>query len=146
MKHNLSWTVKIENFNGRKICDFNIFDIEFNNIKKTKKNSATKEEFADKIKTILMSMFWSRCQWELLIKKKNNRIILTSLFDNIAKISLDVTDDTSFDWLSFYEKHVKEQVFRDYAKIDVFDQLMFRWNDFIDYCWNTHFPYERKKK
>ena len=48
---------------------------------------------------------------------------------------VDVTDDNNFDWKIFAEQHIKKQIYKNKAKIDVYDQLKFRWNDFITYVW-----------
>ena len=58
--------------------------------------------------------------------------------------AIDVTDDTSFDWHSFADTHIDRQLYRNTAKIDVWDQLRWKWAELVDYCWYTRLPYERK--
>lgn len=31
-------------------------------------------------------------------------------------------------------------------KIDVYDQIMMNWEQFVDYCWNFHHKYQRNAK
>ena len=49
---------------------------------------------------------------------------------------LDVTDDTSFDWKDFAEMHIKMQIYGNKAKIDIWNQIEYRFDEFIDYCWD----------
>jgi hypothetical protein len=58
-------------------------------------------------------------------------------------VAIDVTDDVRFDWWDFANCHLDRQHYSDKAKIDIFDQLQWRWNRLIDYCWYTRLPYER---
>ena len=41
------------------------------------------------------------------------------------------------------KEHINKQIYENKAKIDVFDQLEWKWNEFIDYCWYTRLKYER---
>ena len=36
-----------------------------------------------------------------------------------------------------------KQIYKNEAKIDIFDQLEYRWDEFIDLCWHTRLRYER---
>ena len=56
-----------------------------------------------------------------------------------------MTDETDFDWISFAEKHINPKDEQE-AKIDVWDQLEYRWSEFVDYVWNYHHKWQRKKK
>jgi hypothetical protein len=57
---------------------------------------------------------------------------------------LEVFLDSSFDWLCFAKQHIEKQIYSNKAKIDIYDQLAWRWDEFVDYCWYTRLPYERK--
>ena len=69
---------------------------------------------------------------------KDGRIFLNSHFGarRDAEPILDVTDDDSFDWKGFAEKHIKMQIFGDKAKIDIWCQIEHRFDEFISYCWD----------
>jgi len=54
------------------------------------------------------------------------------------------TDREDFDWRSFAEFHIGKQIYKNEAKIDVFDQLEWKWDEFVDYCWYTRLRYERR--
>ena len=64
------WNVFIENFNGKKIESYNIFDhrrfmedIEDN----YKKNKNDYEAFCKQLKMDLQYYYWSKCEWEVII-------------------------------------------------------------------------------
>jgi short subunit dehydrogenase-like uncharacterized protein len=59
------------------------------------------------------------------------------------KVAIDVTTDLSFDWFGFANYHLSKQIYGNSAKIDVWDQLAWQWEAFVDYCWHTGLPYER---
>lgn len=63
------WYVYIYNLNHRKIETYNIFNhgTFFKYYIKALEESATKEEFADKIQSELRYYFWSKCEWEIEI-------------------------------------------------------------------------------
>jgi hypothetical protein len=42
----------------------------------------------------------------------------------------------NFDWLGFAKYHIDDQVYKSEAKIDVYNQVMFAWDKFIDNCWS----------
>ena len=54
---------------------------------------------------------------------------------------LDVTDDDNFNWVDFYDSLDKVK-YNDNLKIDIYDQVMYRYEEFIDYVWNS---YKRRK-
>ena len=65
------------------------------------KECSIKEEFAERISRELFYYFGSKCEYELIITRKDNKITLPSWMGNKEGI-LDVTDDTDFDWNGFY--------------------------------------------
>lgn len=142
------WMVLYHNFNSGKIEQYNVLKYRENDIKKIRKKCETKEEFAEKLRREMMYYYWSKCEWEMILTKtEDNRIILTPWCGckNPEEVKIDVTDNTDFDWIGFADKHIKEQVYQNIAKIDVFDQLQYRWDEFVDYVWNYHFKYQRKR-
>lgn len=146
----LSWLVANYDINANKITYYDVLRYREDNIKKLKKKCETKEEFSDGLRREMMYYYWSKCEAEILIKRTDdNRIILSSwICSNPEDIEIDVTDRTDFDWIGFADKHIKEKGYRNQnvAKIDIFDQLSWNWSDFVNYCWNHRFKYERKRK
>lgn len=142
----LSWFVTYYDINADKIECYNILKHREDFIKKLKKKCDTKEEFAEKLRREMMYRFWSKCEWELIIEiDDNNRIWLIPWVGcrNPENVRIDVTDKEDFDWKNFADKHIDKQIYQNKAKIDVFDQLEWRWDEFIDCCWHTRLKYER---
>lgn len=140
--------VKYYNINGNRIEDYDILKCRESKIKRLKKKCMTKDEFADTLRRELMWRFWSKAEWELIITKTaDGRIILSPWCGcvNPESCSVDVTDDTSFDWSGFAEEHIKKQIFKNQAKIDVYDQIMYngRFDGLVDELWHTRLRYER---
>lgn len=132
------WKVYYFDFNRNRIGPYDLFRHgkfpEY--IQKHQKQCKSKEEFSDKVKSELMYYYWSKCEWEVIITKEENRIILTPWIGSRGEVSLNVTDDESFEWAAFYEKVARSRVVRDGSiKIDVYDQVMFKFVEFVDYCW-----------
>lgn len=147
----LHWLVTYHDCNSDKIKQYDVLKYKQDFIKKLKKKSQNKEEFADKLRREMMWAFWSKCEWELIIElDENNSVWLNpwvgSRHPEEARIS--VTDNTDFDWLGFAKQHVMHYKNDKLpcAKIDVFDQLEYRWEEFVDYCWYTRLKYERYDK
>lgn len=145
----LSWEVKNFDVNRQVIEDYDILEYREDFIKKLKKKCATKEEFAEQLRREMMYRFWSKCEWELVIEVTEDERVLLKPWCGCRdeeKATIDVTDDTSFDWKNFAKEHIRQQIFKNEAKIDVYDQLKWRWDEFVDYCWYTRLKYERKNK
>lgn len=146
------WNVKYFNFNKQIIQDFNVLKNYEEWIKEQKKKCATKDEFAEVLKREMMWRFWSKCEWELIISIDNKDNIWLSPWvgcRNIDEVKINVTNDNSFNWRGFAEKHISSQVYTNKiytnkAKIDVYDQIEWNWKEFVDYIWYTRLKYERK--
>ena len=133
----MCWNVKYFNYNAKQVEDYNVLAYMKDRIKELKKKYKTKEEFSKYFNTLMISKYWNRCEWELIIEIENDRVILYP-WVGVAEpksMALDVTDDNTFDWKTFAEKHIKKQLYYNKAKIDVYEQLNFRWDDFITYVW-----------
>ena len=136
----MKWNVYIYNINKHEIEHYNIFNhggfIEY--VKRHIRKYKNKDELADKIKSELMYYFWSKAEWELVIEfTKDNHIMLKPWCGcrNPEEVKIDVTDDTDFDWKAFVECYINMKIYGNKAKIDVFDQVMMKWNEFITYVW-----------
>lgn len=142
----LSWLVKNFDCNAQVIEDYDILKHRENEIKKLKKKCATKEEFAKALRSECLYHYWSRAEYELIIERiENGRIWLLPWCGcrEPEKVKIDVTDDTTFDWKGFAEEHISKQRYRNEAKIDIYDQLIWQWDSFVDDCWYTRLKYER---
>lgn len=144
----MSWLVKRFDINHQVIENYDVLKYREDFIKKLKKKCETKEEFTEALKREMMYYFWSRSEYELIIEiTEDNRIFLNPWVgcSELEKVRIDVTDDTNFDWRGFAEYHIDTQIYKNEAKIDIYDQLQWRWQDFIDYCWNYRHKWQRKK-
>ena len=143
----LSWLVKNFDCNAQVIEDYDVLKYREDEIKKLKKKCATKEEFAKALRSELMYHFWSRAQYELIIELTEKGGVLLKpwcgCYDN-QKATIDVTNDTTFDWKGFAEEHIGKQIFSNEAKIDIYDQLIWQWDPFVDYVWNYRHKWQRK--
>lgn len=150
---NLKWNVYRFNCNSQKIETYNVLSGKYflEEIKKimVKHRDKDRSEFSEALRREMMYHFWSRCEWEVIIEiTEDNRIFLIPWVGcrESDEVKVDVTDDTSFDWRGFAEKHINQQVYKTKAKIDVYDQLNYRWEEFVDYVLNSGIYRPRKKK
>lgn len=142
----LTWKVKNYNCNADKIVDYDVLKYREDFIKKLKKKYPTKEEFAEAMKREMMYYFWSKAEYELIIEVAKDGHIWLSPWCGCRdpeKVKICVTDGESFDWRGFANEHIGKQIYKNEAKIDIFDQLQWRWDEFIDYCWYTRQKYQR---
>jgi hypothetical protein len=143
----LSWLVTYFDCNAQVIKSYNVLKYREDFIKKLKKKCATKEDFADKMRREMMWMFWSRSEWEMIIEIDDNGHVWLKPWVGCREpenARIDVTDRTDFDWRIFAEDHILHKGYRDgTAKIDVWDQLEYRFDEFIHYLWYTRLKYER---
>ena len=143
---NLSWKVKYFDCNAQHIVDYDLFKGHYYKdfVKKLKKKCANKIEFSEAMNREMQYRFWSKCEWELILElDDNNHIWLNPWVGCRApeNVRIDVTENESFDWRTF----IGTQCLRNScAKIDVYDQLKYKWDEFITYLWTTRLPYERK--
>jgi hypothetical protein len=63
---------------------------------------------------------------------------------NPDEVKIDVTDEKDFDWRGFANEHIGKQIYKNEAKIDIWDQIEYRFDKFIDYLWYTRLKYERE--
>ena len=142
----LTWFVMYYDCNADKIEHYNVLKHREAIIKKLKKSCNNKEEFSQKMRREMMYCFWSKCEWELVIEIDDNDCVWLNPWVGCKepdKVRIDVTNRGDFDWKSFAKAHIDRQIYKNKAKIDVFDQIEWRWKEFIDYCWHTRLKYER---
>lgn len=145
----MSWKVKNYSINDNEIWDYDVLEYREPQIKKLKKKCITKEEFAEMMRREMMWQYWSRCEYEVIISiDDDNRIWLNPWVGcrDPENTKVDVTDDADFDWHGFAEHHIGQQCYVNKAKVDIFDQLQWRWEEFISYCWNYRHKWQRKSK
>lgn len=140
----LVWTVWRYNINANKIEEYNILSYKESLIKKLKKQCTDKEEFSEKLKGQMRYYYWARSEHELIIELKGNRVLLLPWCGRSDVMCLEIFLDSSFNWLGFAKHHISKQTYDNKARISVYDQLAWKWDEFVDYCWYTRLPYERK--
>ena len=146
--NNFNLIVKYCNVNNQKIEDRDVLLRRMDDVKKMKKKSQNKSEFAEALKREFMWRFWSKAEWELIVTKtEEGRIILSPWCgcSDPDSVAIDVTDDKSFDWVGFADENIREQIFKNKAKIDIYDQIMYgdRFTNLVDELWHTRLRYER---
>ena len=133
----MTWNVLIDDCNKKSIENYNVLKHEEKNIQRIKNETKTFDEFCKRLETHFRSRYWSRCEYELMIEiDDRNHIILYPLFFH-RDYNLDVSDRTDFDWRGFAEYHIKKQIYRTEAKIDIWDQIEYRWIEFARYCYDS---------
>lgn len=144
---NFSWLATNFDCNKQKIEKYDVLRYREEDIKKLKKKYPTKEEFEKELRTKCMSQYWSRAEYEVIIfTDENGRVYLKPWCGcRDSNYKIDVTDEIDFDWKGFAEKHINPK-YGPEAKIDVWDQLEYRWSEFVDFVWNYHHKWQRKKK
>lgn len=140
--------VKYYNCNAVKIEDCDVLKHRELEIKQLKKKCTTKAEFAETLRREFMYRFWSKAEWELIVTKNDDGSIILTPWCGCAdpdSCSINVTDDNSFDWSGFADEHIKRQIFKNKAKIDVYDQIMYngRFDKLVDELWHARLRYER---
>ena len=140
----LSWKVLNYNCNANKIEEYDVLSHKLEWIKKAKKKCKTKEGFSDLLEREMMWQYWSRAEYELILVNCNGELWLEPWCGcrDPEAVRVDVSNDDF--WRTFALNY--ENWWDNRAKIDIYDQLKFKWTKFVDYCWNTHLPYERSRR
>ena len=135
----LVWNVIEHDINGRKIDVFNIFEHGgfAKSLLKIKKECKTFEEFAEQVRRNLSYYFWSKSEWE---------IIVTTWPPHIDAKELERLNKEREENIKKYGQFRYEYVNVDIGeKIDVYDQVMLNWDQFIDYLWRNRKLITKKK-
>lgn len=132
------------NCNSNCIEQYDVLKYRVDQMKKLKKKSKDIGEFSDLIEREMMWQYWSRAEYELILEKCNSELWLKPWCGcrNPEEVKINVTEDKF--WQEFAKQY--DNWWDDEAKIDIYDQLKFKWPEFVDYCWNTRLPYERRRK
>lgn len=134
----LSWLVKNYDCNRNIIENYDVLKYREEFIKKLKKKNENKEMFSELLRREMMYYYWSRAEYELILRVTDEgRIILAPWVgcSNPKEVEIDVTDDTDFDWKGFSE-YCKHKFHGDKYKIDIWEQINYRFDEFVNYCWN----------
>ena len=95
----LEWNVYIEDFNSKEIRTFNIFNhYSFNKklIEIRDKRRKNKTKFIEEVRKALMYYFWSKCEWEIVLKDWPPS-------DNFKDKKISVYDQINLNWNIFIE-------------------------------------------
>lgn len=144
-KGDMCWEAMRYDWNSSKFTQYNVLAYREEFVKQLKKKVTSKEEFAKKMRTEMLYYFWAKCEVEVILTNQDGRIIM-SPWVGPKDITLDVTDRDDFDWVGLFKKETEHYIDKTTVKIDIFDQLQWKWEEFIDYCWNFHHKWQRKKK
>lgn len=145
----LTWAVKYFNCNHQAIEDYDVLKYRELLIKKLKKKCKDEYEFADALRQNLKWAYWSKCEWELIIElTEDGRVLLKPWVgcQDVTQATIDVTDDETFNWRNFAEIHINKQIYKNTAKIDVWNQIFYQWRAFVTYCWEYRHKWQRRKK
>lgn len=145
-KGDMKWEVYYYNMNSKKIGPYNVLAYMEEWIKKVKKECSTISDFSEKLKREMMYRYWSKAEWELIIWMTDNGDVFLAPWcgcSNPEECTINISQiETDFDWAGFASKYMKKFAGNE-AKIDVYKQLEFRWNEFVDYCWYFKHKYQR---
>ena len=126
----MCWTVLYYNCNAKEIEPYNVVDKEF--LVELKQKYPTFDKFEKALRSEMQYYYWSKCEWELVIYKDDKDIWIKPWVGNEdAKINVsNNTENEFYTWLSnkYYAVHGE-------IKFDVYDQLLFAWDEFVKCCW-----------
>lgn len=147
-----TWLTLIHDFNADVVRTHDILRQREDLIKKLKKKHENKEDFAEALRLNFQAQFWSRTEYEMILYIENNRVYLEPWIGTFKEGRIDITNDSTLDWLVFAQKQLDEHAWRDkennrfYAKFDVYDQLMFRFDELVNFVWSYRHKYQRINK
>lgn len=147
-----TWPVLMHDFNADAVRTHDVLRQREVFIKKLKKKYTAKEEFAETLKRDFMRQYWSRAEYEMILYVEDDRVYLEPWVGEFKDGRVDITDNELFNWSAFAKKMLSERAWhnkendRVYVKFDIYDQLMFRFDELIDFVWNYRHKYQRVKK
>ena len=149
VKPSFSWKAYVFDINSNRLVVHDVLKYREKLVKHLKNKCTTKEDFIDKLFRDFMWQYWTRCEYEMAIYIEDNRVFVEPWVgcNNPKLHRVDVTDYLDFDWLQFAKFMIQVKGNKDHvAKIDVYDQLRFRFNELTDFCWEYKHKYQRNKK
>ena len=126
------WNVYREDFNNRAIVKYNIFDHGgfARDVNELLKANVSRDEFAERLKRSLRYWFWCKSEHE---------VVLCSWPVYIDKAELDrlntECEECNNKWGHYpYKINVALEIGE---KVDIYDQVMMNWHQFIEYVWGN---------
>ena len=147
-----TWNTLIHDFNAKTVKAHDILACREDRVKKLKKQHPIKEEFAEALNKDLMRQYWSRTEYEMILYIANDRVYLEPWSGTFKDGRIDITEDTTLNWPAFAEKMISEHGWHDannnctYVKFDIYNQLIFRFDELVDFVWSYRHKYQRIKK
>ena len=144
-----SWITYLFDFNSKKVEAYDVLKYREKFIKKFKKECQTKEAFGERLFRDFQWQYWSRCEYEMILYIEDGRVFAEPWppGPDTKSQRIDITDYPGFDWLTFTKDMIDKQGYRDETvKVDIYDQLEFRKQEVIDFCWNYRHKYQRTMK
>jgi len=135
----LVWNVMVHDINGDAIEVYNVFHHGsfIQSLLKIKKKYKTFEEFAEHVRRELQYCFWSKSEWE---------VIVTSWPPYIDAEELKrLEEERDHDIKEYGQFRCSDVRLETGEKIDVYDQIMINWDQFINYLWNNRKLITKKK-
>lgn len=134
----LSWTVKRFDINTQNIIDYDVLKYREDFIRRLRKISANKIEFSERLKSQLGWQYRHKAEYELTVSVTDSRVTISPWCGakDPSKSSIFIVGNDPFGWVSFTKYHTGQFWLRE-AKVDIYDQLMWRWDDLVDYCWKA---------
>ena len=140
----MEWFVTYQDFNSKKFKRVNILKYYEDFIKKLKKKVNSYEEFSEELRCEMAYHHRSKCEYEVVLKKENGRLYMLPWPPHENDVGVDITEDRLFDWNGFFDKVIENRVDKTECKIDVYDQIFYRFDDFVEYCFLYPHKYQRQ--
>lgn len=147
-----TWPTLVHDFNAAAIRSYDVLNQQEAFIKKLKKKHATKEEFAVALRRTFKRQYWLRTEYEMIVYIENDRVYIEPFVGSFKDGRVDITDNELLNWHDFATTMLRERAWydrendRQYVKFDVYDQLLFRFDELINFVWNYRHKYQRVKK
>lgn len=156
VKAKLIWTVLRHDINSDSFEKFNVFDhygfsSSVEKLLKGRNRIKDRYEFAVKLSSEVIYYFWCKAEHELILTKRDNQdksiYLISPWCGSRNNPILDVSSDEDFDWSGFYSWISQDKCDKDGSiKIDIYDQIRYRWNEFVDYVWSFRAKERRKRE
>ena len=124
------WEVLYYNHNNKAIEAYDVVTKKF--LVELKQKYSTFDKFEKALKSEMQYRYWSKYEWELFIYKDDGGIWIKPWGgDEDAKINVsNNTGNEFYTWLSNKYYAVNGEI-----KFDIYDQLLFAWDEFVKDCW-----------